>query len=166
MFSSRFAKKSIIIRDNSFLFCLQYYVNLQNLKRQITILQFSCSLVVANYPYDIDTIDNVASFSKMPLCIQHGRNKFYFYYPLFPSQASDKEGSLQTRPGTDYFQRNCNPEFTPVDMMDVGSSMTSFVGSGSGSETSVIESASGGFSRPTSPQGRILLIDFKVLYIN
>ena len=39
-----------------------------------------------------------------------------------------------------------------VDMMDVGSSMTSFVGSGSESET-VIESSSGGFSRPTSPQG-------------
>ena len=154
MFSSRFAKKSIIIRDNS-LFCLQFFVNLQNLKRQITILQFSCSLVVANYRYDIDTHDIVASFLKMPLCIQHGKNKIYYYYPIFPSPASDEEGSLQTRPGTDYFQRNCNPEFTPVDMMDVGSSMTSFVGSGSGSETSVIESSSGGFSRPTSPQGMI-----------
>ena len=92
----------------------------------------------------------------MPLCIQHGRVRFYHYYPLFP--ASDKEGSLQNRPGTDYFQRNCNPDFTPVDMMDVGSSMTSFVGSGSGSETSVIESSSGGFSRPTSPQGKIRIM--------
>ena len=97
----------------------------------------------------------VPSFSKMPLCIQHGRIRFYHYYPIFPSTASDKEGSLQNRPGTDYFQRNCNPDFTPVDMMDVGSSMTSFVGSGSGSETSVIESSSGSFSRPTSPQGKI-----------
>ena len=88
----------------------------------------------------------------MPWCIQHG-GKLYYYYPVSYSSASDKEGSLQTRPGTDYFQRNCNPEFTPVDMMDVGSSMTSFVGSGSGSELSVIESSSGGLSRPTSPQG-------------
>ena len=91
----------------------------------------------------------------MPWCVQHGDRRIYVYYfPISSSSslASDKEGSLQNRPGTDYFQRNCNPEFTPVDMMDVGSSMTSFVGSGSGSE-SVIESSSGGFSRPTSPQG-------------
>ena len=67
--------------------------------------------------------------------------------------ASDNEGALQTRPGTDYFERNCNPDFTPVDMMDVGSSMTSFVGSGSGSELSVIETGNG-LSRPTSSQGR------------
>ena len=89
----------------------------------------------------------------MPLCIQQHGGRTYYYYPVLSSSASDKEGSLQTRPGTDYFQRNCNPAFTPVDMMDVGSSMTSFVGSGSGSESSVIESSSGGFSRPTSPQG-------------
>ena len=93
-------------------------------------------------------------FTNMPLCIQQHGGRTYYYYPVYSSSASDKEGSLQTRPGTDYFQRNCNPAFTPVDMMDVGSSMTSFVGSGSGSESSVIESSSGGFSRPTSPQGK------------
>ena len=120
-------------------------------------------MIVANYLYDIETKYIVPSFLKMPLCIQHGRVRFYHYYPLFP--ASDKEGSLQNRPGTDYFQRNCNPEFTPVDMMDVGSSMTSFVGSGSGSETSVIESSSGGFSRPTSPQGMIRHIKYKSLEV-
>ena len=96
----------------------------------------------------------IISFSNMPWCIQHGHT-IYYYYPISSSAASDKEGSLQTRPGTDYFQRNCNPEFTPVDMMDVGSSMTSFVGSGSGSELPLIDSGLGGLSRPTSPQGSL-----------
>lgn len=99
----------------------------------------------------------------MPWCIQHGHT-IYHYYPISSSAASDKEGSLQTRPGTDYFQRNCNPEFTPVDMMDVGSSMTSFVGSGFGSELSLIDSGYGGLSRPTSPQGSLHQLDFTALY--
>ena len=132
---------------------LQIKNNVQKLSERIfTIFLF----VESTNCNDIDIINSGCCFIlflKMIWCIQHGV-RISYYYPVSSSSASDKEGSLQTRPGTDYFQRNCNPEFTPVDMMDVGSSMTSFAGSGSGSESSFDAISSGGFSRPTSPQGK------------
>lgn len=37
------------------------------------------------------------------------------------TQASAAEEALQNRPGTDYFERNCDPAFRPVDTQDSAS---------------------------------------------
>ena len=43
----------------------------------------------------------------------HPESLRYHYYTFPLLSASAVEGALQTRPGTDYYERNCDPAFSP-----------------------------------------------------
>jgi hypothetical protein len=54
----------------------------------------------------------------------------------FQFLASAAEGALQTRPGTDYYERNCDPSFNPKTSGLTGSTVDGFTVSSTAQEGS------------------------------